>query len=136
MTDHLKFKAEIEFNGSVEEFEELANSILKANCRIKVEEFPFPWGGKNGGWPVPVERLVRIEKYLQEERRIKLIRDLAGGIRISHIHLKDEIVLVDKKIFRDIMGDVARELAENLVDEVEYVQAVNTINRLSQKCKQ
>ncbi len=135
MTDHLKFKAEIEFDGSIAEFEELANSILKANCRIKVDEFPFPWGGKNGGWPVPVERLIKIEKYLQEQPRIRLIKDLAGGIRISHIHLKDEIVMVDRKIFRDIMGDVARELAESLADEVEYVQAVNAINHLSHKCK-
>ena len=131
MTKKVKFKAEVEFEGSIEEFREFANNLVGANCKIKVDEFPFPWGGKNGGWPVPVERLIKVEKYLQEQPRIKLIRDLAGGIRVSHIHLKDEILFVDRNIFKDIMGDVARELAEDLAEEVEYVDAINAINHLA-----
>ncbi|MCP4285554.1 MAG: hypothetical protein GY792_14035 [Gammaproteobacteria bacterium] len=58
---------------------------------------------------------------------------IPGGIRAPHLHLDDEIVLLDQERFRMFASTVASELATMLVDREggDYVDVMGPINHLA-----
>ena len=65
--------------------------------------------------PVHMEAL-GVARQLDESNSLRLkspaIGDIAGGIRTPHLHLGDEVVLVDRNHFKSLLGQVAREVFE------------------------
>jgi hypothetical protein len=53
-----------------------------------------------------------------------------GGIRTPHMHLQDDVVLLDKERFKTFVGEIARELAMRNVTE-DHVGVMNRIGRLA-----
>ena len=73
---------------------------------------------------IPVDKLLeraRLEKITANQPRIKLrlIKDIRGGIRSPHMHLADEVVLLNRNRFKTLVGEVASVLAENRVDRLK-----------------
>jgi hypothetical protein len=64
--------------------------------------------------------------------RVQFIKDIPGGIRTAHVHLGDEVALLDRAKFRTLVGQVARALAERRVDAVEdYVGVMQGVDQLA-----
>jgi ABC-type siderophore export system fused ATPase/permease subunit len=49
--------------------------------------------------------------------RLRINEGIRGGIRNPHFHVADEIVLLDDGRFKELVGQVAKELAKDLLEE-------------------
>jgi hypothetical protein len=144
MENEIDFKISIAFKGSKEEFEKVAEDIakLQLNKSVAIETVPLPEkqpiefdGISIGTWPSP-EVVIRkpkppkplpgiqpIARLLNSKTQNKIIQGLPrvridginGGIRNPHLHVKDEIVLLDKERFKEFVGNVARELSNRML---------------------
>jgi len=87
----------------------------------------------NGGWPIPnfripMDKLIAITKGSPRiamsgvpkgiSTNIYLKKILAGGIRMPHLHMQDEIVLFDKSVLQEYLHAAAEEV-KNIEDITE-----------------
>lgn len=125
------YRAEIEFVArSIDEFEKIVASLVELPITVRVREWPI--GHTIAGcWPIPIDhlRLPIFEKIVKNKPKI-VIRPLPGGIRIPHLHVMDKVVLVDRKEFKQVIGEVAKELAGKLSEKAEYIETVGAIRNL------
>lgn len=56
----------------------------------------------------------QIKKVTTDMPRFRPIEGINGGIRTAHLHLDEEVVLLNKDLFRDIVSKVATKLGEDL----------------------
>ena len=130
------WKGEMTFNGTAREFAKLAEAL---NDRIEVEVTvpawwpPRPFPGYPP-WPwwrrIPKEILDNIIKGAPKFQ-VMWIKDFAGGIREPHLHLADEVVLLDRERFKLMVGEVASVLAAARVDHMEdFVSVMAPIQSL------
>jgi len=149
MNDQFEWKAEITFKGTADEFNEMTASlgeVLKAG-RVAIDipelrKYPYPGDGWGGIMPFPrpphqVEFSKRLNLNAIAEgmprMKIKPFPGIDGGIRTPHMHMGDEVVLLDREQFKMFAGEVARELASRHVDTTEdYVGVMNHIGRLAE----
>jgi hypothetical protein len=117
-----KWKAEVSFEGTLEEFDKFKLSLSEHPIEIEMSEFSAHLDRSNAGymrvnWGVvfPGERL---DQMLEGMPRMKFerIRGFAGGIRTPHLHLGDEVVMVEKDRFKTMLGEVAKNIFELRVD--------------------
>ncbi len=126
MNDRIKWKAEVAFEGTLAEFTAFKEALEKQPVAISVAEWVRP--GHFAGY-IPVDFRVRLDsaklkQMVEGMPRLQYagIKEIAGGIRTPHLHLGDDVVLVDRERFKTIVGEVARDLFEQraLVDEDYY----------------
>ena len=130
MDDNITFRTEIEFKGPIAEFEKVAVALAELPIRIRVE---WPPDHTAGCWPIGPEEIINpkiLGKVTEGMRRIKIVRGIKGGIRDPHLHLKDEVVLLDRTRFKEVVGHVAMELGGRLAERSEYVETVGAIRHL------
>jgi len=135
MNEKIIFRTEIEFKGSIEEFEKVAATLVELPIRIRVE---WPPGHTAGCWPIAPEELLSrkiLDKIIEGMPRIKIIRGIDGGIRNPHLHIGDEVVLINRERFKELAGQVAMELAERLAERADYVETVGAIRNLMPDAK-
>ena len=123
MDDKIIFRTEIEFAGPIAEFEKVAAALAELPVRVRAE---WPPGHTAGCWPIPPEKLLSkkvLERVTEGMPRI-VIRPIPGGIRDPHLHIGDEAVLVDRLRFKEVVGQVAMELAGRLAQRAEYAETV------------
>jgi hypothetical protein len=75
--DKITFRTEIEFIGSIEEFTQVAEALVKLPIRLRVE---WPPDHTAGCWPLPLDQLLSrsfIKKVIAEGR---VAHELAGRI--------------------------------------------------------
>lgn len=131
MDDKIMFRAEIEFAGPIAEFEKVAAALAELPVRVRPPEWP-PGHTTAGCWPIPPEKLLSkkvLERVTEGMPRI-VIRPIPGGIRDPHLHIGDEAVLVDRLRFKEVVGQVAMELAGRLAQRAEYAETVGAIRNL------
>ena len=130
MDDKIIFRTEIEFAGPIAEFEKVAAALAELPVRVRAE---WPPGHTAGCWPIGPEELLSkkvLERVTEGMARIKIIKGIAGGIRDPHLHIGDEAVLVDRLRFKEVVGQVAMELAGRLAQRAEYAETVGAIRNL------
>lgn len=130
MDKTITFRTEIEFKGSIAEFEKVAVALAELPIRVRVE---WPPGHTAGCWPIGPEELLSkkvLERVTEGMARFKIIRDIPGGIRDPHLHIRDEVVLLDRARFKEVVGQVAMELAGRLAERAEYTETVGAIRKL------
>lgn len=133
--EKITFKTQIEFKGPIAEFEKVADALIKLPISIRIE---WPPGHLAGCWPIPPERILGrkvLNKVIEGMPRIKIIQPFPGGIRNAHLHIKDEIVLLDRARFREVVGQIAMELAGKLAERAEYTETVGAIRDLVSRAK-
>jgi hypothetical protein len=138
MDSKFTWKAEIEFNGTPEQFNTLTEALGKLNITIvPPDRYPFPWPR-----PYPPGLLRRpiaeqvAAKYLgapafraELVTRLKYLQDIRGGIRDPHLHLGEDVVFIDRLAFRAYIGEVAQALAQQQVDlGGDYIDVVAGLN--------
>lgn len=124
------FGTEIKFKGKIGEFEKVAVALGELPIRIRVE---CPKGHNAGCWPIPPMKLVdpeRIERIIEGQPRI-VIKGIEGGIRDPHFHVEDEIVLLDRKRFQELVKGVAGKLAEKFAEKANYAETLGAIRNLA-----
>jgi hypothetical protein len=82
---------------------------------IKIDTVPLPDQPLPG--VMPVAQLLDKEllhKIVYDVPKVKIIEGIDGGIRNPHLHLEDGVVFLDRVKFKEIVGQVAKELADKL----------------------
>ncbi len=93
---------------------------------IAIQKFP-------GGWPVPYFDFINIkniEKILEKAPRLVVQGDfkekvininemINGGIKIPHLHIKEDIVFLEKPMLKKYLYHVADEI-DNIKDFGEF----------------
>jgi hypothetical protein len=131
MDEKIVFRAEIEFRGTIAEFRKLQASLEKLPITGRVAEW-LPGHDEAGCWPLHVGKILPIkelEEVLAGKPRVR-IRPFPGGLRVPHFHIKDEVVLVERKEFKKILGEAARELAGRLAEKAGYAETIGAIRNL------
>ncbi len=136
-SEEFTWKGQIEFKGSAAQFKQLADVLEKLPVEVKIPEwFRHPCHFA-GCMPIPVDRLLGIERLNKiiegmPQIQVKYIRDVYGGIREANVHLeKDMIALLDQARFKTFVGEVAKELGAMRVDlDKDYITVMSPVNRL------
>lgn len=135
MTDiekkEITFRTEIEFKGSIAEFQQLSTDLVKLPVRLRAE---WPPTHTAGCWPVAPERIIDgglLEKITSDQPRVKILKDIYGGIRNPHFHIKDEIVLLARDRFQELVKNVAGELAVQIAAKADYAETLGAIQDLA-----
>lgn len=141
MEDVFEWKGEIKFKGTAAEFNRLGDSLtdlLKTgHVTIDFPEWlrrprPLP-----GLWPVLADVVLGGEmlKSITEGMprvQINYIRDIRGGIRTPHLHVGDDVVLLDRARFKTVVAEIARDLAARRAEAMEdYVDVTDPITALT-----
>lgn len=130
---NFNWKAEVEFHGSAEEFAKITDVLKDTPVAFKFSPHPFPFPGL---WPVDWRVVVgeaRAKQFLEGTNAIsvRFLKDIAGGIRDPHLHIGDQVVLLDQARFKEIIGEVSRELAARRVEQMtDYIDVMEGINPL------
>jgi hypothetical protein len=124
MAENFTWKGEITFKGNAEEFAKLSEA-LENMIEIEVKwppgwpPRPFPGYPPWPWWQrIPKGTFNKLVESGQKTK-IKWIKDFAGGIRDPHIHLADEIVLLDRERFKLMVSEIASVLAADRVDRLD-----------------
>jgi len=131
----IKFRTEIEFRGTLEEFTEVATALTKLPIKLRVE---FPHGHTAGCWPFPPDGILSkrvLDRVIADMPRVKLVKDIYGGIRNPHLHIADDLVLLDRERFKSFVGQLAMEVAGNIAEKADYTDAVGAIHGLVKGAK-
>jgi hypothetical protein len=133
MPDEITFRTEIEFVGSADEFGKVVASLKGLPIRLRSE---WPPDHLAGCWPLPPFEIIGddiLEKIIKGKPRLGpgIINGIRGGIRDPHLHVGDEVVMIDRKAFKEVVGRVAMELAGKLSEKGEYVETLNAVRTLS-----
>lgn len=125
MGNTLKWKGEVTFEGTMEEFASFVQALDKQPVTITVGELgsmqkadgklvlhKFPIAGYMRFELSAALTRAKLEKLTEGAPRMQFMRikDIAGGIRTPHLHLDDQLVLVDRERFKTILGDMARDV--------------------------
>ena len=131
MDKKITFKAEVTFTGTQGQFVKLATALKE--LPIKVRGLGWPPGHEVAGcWPLRLEKIlgrIRLISLIREYPRIKNI-PIPGGIRLAHVHIGHDIVFIDQKKFKQIVGEVVTKLARKMTGKAEYVKTVGAIRNL------
>ncbi len=136
MSPEIKWRGVVEFNGTEEEFNQFAERLASLPVQVEIPEWvrprPIP-----GGWPVAVESLLdrkSLEGLMKGQPRIKVkfVDGINGGIRNAHLHIDDQVVLLDRAQFKELVAGVAAKLAAQQVDlDQDHVEVISKIDRLA-----
>jgi hypothetical protein len=132
MEQRISFQTEIQFEGTISEFGELAAKLVELPLRLRLE---WPPDHTAGCWPIgPLELLNPrvLQAIAAEQPRLKTVEGIRGGIRDPHLHLKDEIVFLERARFKELVGQVAMEVAGQGALQGEYTDVVGAIRGLSE----
>lgn len=129
--EEIAFQTEIKFKGKIREFIKIADALKELPIDIRVE---FPRDHTAGCWPIPPLKAIgaeRIEEIIEGQPRF-IIKGIDGGIRDPHFHEKDEIILLDRKRFQQLVKGVAGELAETFAGKANYAETLGAIRGLAE----
>jgi hypothetical protein len=98
---------------------------------LMIDTIPLPENDLAGIYPI-ARHLSRsmLNKLTKGMPTFKLIKDINGGIRCAHLHLHDEVVLLDREGFKEAVEHVAAELAGRLAETTEYMGTVGAIRHM------
>jgi hypothetical protein len=105
-------------------------SLRELPIIIRVREWP-PGHTNAGCWPINIKdlRIREFDKFIKGKPRIR-IAPFPGGLRVPHFHIGDEVVFVTQEEFKEVVGQVAKELAEQLAVKANYIDTVGAIRNL------
>lgn len=148
MEKRFEWNAEIKFKGTEKEFMKLAEMIEEMPAEIEVPEktasetsilaassrpiLRWPWPPWPGLPPYP-ERVLGTDRLRQLTKdmshiKVKFPRDIDGGMRTAHVHIGNEIVLLDRDTFKNIVAEVASAIAVRNVDAgIGFVAVMNAL---------
>lgn len=129
MSDQFEWKAEISFKGTAEEFNKWADSVgqLRESGHINVS---IPEWAKikprhlAGCMRFPIDMIIDPQRLksivgVRPPIQLKQLTDIAGGIRTPHIHLGEDVVLLDRPQFKTVVAEIAHALASKRAEAID-----------------
>ena len=115
----LVWKAEVTFQGTVDDFKALAHAMAAHKISISTGE-SFGQLGTHAGYmrPVDVQTIVsqrELEIMQKDATSVPLPAIIAGGIRAPHFHMGQDVLLVSKEQVKAFLGEIAGQLTEEEV---------------------
>ncbi len=136
MSETVKWKGEIEFAGNVDQFRELAKLLEQLEVKVRIPE----WIGRRkhlaGCNPLPITEFLKpdIVKRLTDGApafNVNFVKPIPGGIRVPHIHVGPDVMLLGPKQFAEYAGELARAVAQKRVHAIaDYPEAMMPIGAL------
>ena len=118
----ITWKAQVEFTGKPEEFVKLSEALFAANAKIDFGTFK---PGPGNGYVAPRLLDGTVLAGLKESNSQRIVGLINGGIRTPHFHVGKEIVLVDRTQFKNILGEIARDVFEQrALQKDDYLEAI------------
>lgn len=141
MDEVFEWKAEVAFKGTAEQFAKFADqmeAVAKQDyVSIQIPDW-WPWPRPFPGfWPIDPWIFLgrdRVNKLIEGSptMQIRYIRDIRGGIRRAHLHMGDQIVMLERDAFKEIVTQVAAGLVAQRVDAMgDYMDVMEGINELA-----
>lgn len=135
MTDKITFRAELEFQGPAAQLAEVVKAINKLPVRVVVDRIPIPFPFP-GGWPIPLFRLLpkeMVTRISKEGAAIPkdILDGINGGIRDAHLHIKDQVFMIGREEFAEVVGIAAENIAREVAADAPYQQAVGALRDLN-----
>ncbi|MFX1566364.1 MAG: hypothetical protein ACFFCH_10275 [Promethearchaeota archaeon] len=128
--EEIAFRNEIAFKGTIEEFNRALAELDKRELEIgRIFKKPH----LAGCWPVsPMKVLGReaISRMLEGQKRIKLVKPIPGGLLVPHFHWENEIVLMNRQKFKELVTSVAGEIAGLKAMKGDYAQTLEALHKL------
>lgn len=114
------WKGTVEFEGTPEEFEKFSVAMGQTGVHVSVDKESVITELTKRGYVSPVRwDTIGVMNQLNESNSLRMssaaIGHIAGGIRTPHMHVGDDIVLVDRDHFKSLLGQVARDIFEQRV---------------------
>ncbi len=138
MEKRFKWKGELSFEGTAKDFAKLAAVLDSHPVQVAIPEWRLIKKGHLAGCNrIAVDALLRakiVKEIITDQPRFKatFIKDIRGGIRSPHIHLGDEIVLLNRDRFKMMAGEVASKLASARADKYsDYISVIGSVNALA-----
>ena len=103
---------------------------------LMIDTIPLPENDLAGIYPI-ARHLSRtmVDKLTSGMPKFKLIKDINGGIRCAHLHLQDEVVLLDEAGFKEVIKFVAADLAGRLAETTDYTNTVGALSHLGRRAR-
>jgi hypothetical protein len=122
----ITWKAEVEFVGKLEEFVKLTEALTAVRAKIKIGDI-IP--DKGNGYVAPrFLDTTRVQEMLNKEKVQRMAGLINGGIRTPHFHIGKEIFLVDRDQFKNILGEVARDVFEyRALQKEDYMEVITPL---------
>lgn len=135
MAELLKWKAEVKFVGTADDFNKMAARLDELPVEVTIPEWYCRPHHYAGCMPIPIDLILRdrLKELVVDlpRYRIKFIRDIYGGMRMAHVHLGEEVVLLDQARFKKLVSGVAQELGEKRVEAIgDYIEVMDAVGRL------
>jgi len=138
MKETFVWKATITFSGTAQEFTAMVETLEKLPIKAEIPEWKGIHPHIAGCERFPFRALLR-DEFLNEivadmpRYQLKFLQqDIAGGIRTPHLHLGDEVVLLDRARFKAFVGQVAQGLAERRVEAGgDYIAVMRPVGDLA-----
>lgn len=123
MSETVKWKGEVEFAGTVEQFREFVKLVERPEYKVQVPELIRKPGRLPGLLPIPITDFLTPDavKRLTEGAptlRVNFIKGIAGGIRVPHMHVGPDVMLIGPKPFAEYAGELAKALAQKRVGHI------------------
>ncbi|MCF6291749.1 MAG: hypothetical protein L3J03_12235 [Desulfobacterales bacterium] len=135
MNGKITFRAEIEFQGSADDLAKMLKTIDKLPVRVIIDKIPLPFPFP-GGWPIPPVKILPrdiLPKIVKANP--VLSRDIPGridgGIRDPHLHVDDQLVMLGREEFGQVVGMAAESIARELAAGADYQQTVGALRELN-----
>ena len=90
----------------------------------------LPWS-PYGGWPIPLDRFDRllVERAAEQGRRVRPLDGIQGGEVGPHVHLGDEIYLLEPVAFRALIGEVAAKLSREFAARAAHEDVIDLMSQ-------
>jgi len=84
---------------------------------LMIDTVPLPERPPPPGIPAIAKLLSKemLNRLTKDMPKIKIIKDIDGGMRNAHLHVGNEVVLLDRARFKELVGQVAAEMAKGLL---------------------
>jgi hypothetical protein len=112
----------------------------RENLKRVVEKFTkdreielLPWRPE-GGWPVPLTKIAGeklLDKYAGMGKVIKRLKGIEGGEVVPHFHLENDVVLLEREVFKEMVGEIAMKLGTELAGRVDYDKTVDIMSQFA-----
>ena len=93
----------------------------------------LPWR-PDGGWPVPLAKIAGeklLAKYADLGKAIKRIEGINGGEVVPHFHLKNDVILLEREVFKKLVGEISMKLGAELAGRVDYDKTVDIMSQFA-----
>ena len=123
-----KITVGVRLRGSREDLER----VVKNFARDREIEL-LPWR-PDGGWPVPLAKIAGeklLAKYADLGKTIKRIEGINGGEVVPHFHLENHVILLEREVFKKLVGEISMKLGTELAGRVDYDKTVDIMSQFA-----